>query len=94
MNTKFSSLDRRNFLRGIGGFALALPAFETFARTACAAEKPASRKRLACFYLPNGVPMPRKDDPAYEDWSWFPHGAGEISHSANVLIRWNHCATN
>ena len=38
---------------------------------------PPSRKRLACFYLPNGVPMPRKDDPAYEDWSWFPHGAGE-----------------
>ena len=60
MNTKLSSLDRRSFLRGVGGFALALPAFETFSGTAGAAEKPASRKRLACFYLPNGVPMPRQ----------------------------------
>ena len=64
MNSKLSTLDRRNFLRGVGGFALALPAFETFG---AAAEKPASRKRLACFYLPNGVPMPREDDPAYEE---------------------------
>jgi hypothetical protein len=77
MNTHLSTLDRRNFLRGVSGFALALPAFETFARTAGAAEKPADRKRLACFYLPNGVPMPRQDDPAYQDWSWFPQGSGK-----------------
>lgn len=75
MTTRLSSLDRRNFLRGIGGFALALPAFETFGRPE-GGGKPAKRKRLACFYLPNGVPMPRADDPAYKDWSWFPHGAG------------------
>jgi hypothetical protein len=77
MIKKFSSLDRRNFLRGVGGFALSLPAFETFSAVAGAAEQPADRKRLACFYLPNGVPMPRKEDPAYQDWSWFPHGAGK-----------------
>lgn len=77
MNAKLSRLDRRNFLRGTAGFALALPAFETFAGTAPAGEKPANNKRLACFYMPNGVPMPREDDPAYEDWSWFPHGAGK-----------------
>ena len=77
MKTKFSTLDRRSFLRGVGGFALALPAFETFGEVASAAKKPASRKRLACFYLPNGVPMPLKEDPAYQDWSWFPHGTGE-----------------
>ena len=74
MNTKLSTLDRRNFLCGVGGFALALPAFETFGG---ATAKPAVRKRLACFYLPNGVPMPREDDPAYEEWSWFPRGAGK-----------------
>ncbi|MCH7919981.1 MAG: DUF1552 domain-containing protein [Planctomycetes bacterium] len=77
MNIKHDTLDRRHFLRGIGGFALALPAFETFSGIAGAANKPATPKRLACFYLPNGVPMPLKEDPAYEDWSWFPRGAGE-----------------
>ena len=78
MNTRLSLLDRRSFLRGIGGFALALPAFETFSGSVSAAEKKAgSRKRLACFYIPNGVPMPRQADPAYQDWSWFPHGEGK-----------------
>ncbi|TWU45793.1 hypothetical protein Q31b_09690 [Novipirellula aureliae] len=70
------SLDRRRFLRGVSGFALALPAFETFSAVASGAEASASPRRLACFYLPNGVPMPRQDDPAYQDWSWFPHGEG------------------
>lgn len=77
MKTKLSSLDRRKFLRGVGGIALAMPAFETFAGAAGAVEKPANPRRLACVYLPNGVPMPLRDDPAYEEWSWFPHGAGE-----------------
>ncbi|QDV41149.1 hypothetical protein Enr13x_09870 [Stieleria neptunia] len=71
-----NSLDRRRFVRGVGGFALALPAFETFCGAAGAAEKPATPRRLACFYLPNGVPMPLPEDPAYQDWSWFPHGEG------------------
>ena len=33
-------------------------------------------RRLACFYFPDGVPMPRPDDPAHQDWAWFPHGQG------------------
>ena len=77
MKTKRFTLDRRAFLRGSAGIALALPAFETFSRTSVTPAKDASRKRLACFYLPNGVPMPRQDDPAYEEWSWFPHGQGK-----------------
>ena len=77
MKTRLSTLDRRQFIRGAAGFALALPAFETFAATADAAENATAPKRLACFYLPNGVPMPRKDDPAFEDWSWFPHTDGK-----------------
>ncbi len=60
----------------MGGFALALPAFETFSGTANAAA-PKDMKRFAAFYMPDGVPMPRKDDPAYQDWSWFPHGKGK-----------------
>lgn len=73
MNASFSSLDRRRFLRGVGGFALALPWLETYANAAA----PQQRKRLACFYMPDGVPMPRNEDPAFHDWSWFPHGEGK-----------------
>ena len=75
MNTNLSALDRRKFLRGTG-VALALPWFESFSGFARAAQKPVQRKRLACFYMPDGVPMPLVKDPGYEDWSWFPHGSG------------------
>lgn len=70
-----SSIDRRKFLRG-SSVALALPWFESFA-SASNQQKPGGRKRLACFYMPDGVPMPREEDPAFEDWSWFPHGEGK-----------------
>jgi len=73
---KISSLDRRKFLRG-AGVALALPCFESFTGLARAARKPVKRKRLACFYLPDGVPMPLEKDPYFKDWSWFPHGNGK-----------------
>ncbi len=76
MNTNLASLDRRKFLRG-SGVALALPWFESFARFAHAAEQPVKRKRLACIYMPDGVPMPLAEDPAHKDWSWFPHGSGK-----------------
>jgi len=74
MKTPLSSLDRRKFLRGISGFALSLPAFESFAAITAGSETP---KRLACFYMPDGVPMPLAKDPAHKDWSWFPHGKGK-----------------
>ena len=76
MNTKLSTLDRRKFLRGTG-VALALPWFESFNGLARAKEQPVKRKRLACFYMPDGVPMPLVKDPGYKDWSWFPHGSGK-----------------
>ena len=75
MNTNLSALDRRKFLRGTG-VALALPWFESFSGVARAAQQPVQRKRLACFYMPDGVPMPLVKDPGYADWSWFPHGSG------------------
>ncbi len=49
---------------------------ESQLRSAHAAPTPAAKKRLACFYMPDGVPMPLADDPAYQDWAWFPHGNG------------------
>ncbi len=76
MKTNFRSLDRRKFLRGTG-VALALPWFETTSGLARDAEQPRTPKRLACFYMPDGVPMPLAEDPAHEDWSWFPHGSGK-----------------
>ena len=76
MKTNLSQLDRRRFIRSACGFALALPAFETFTGSARAADAAEVKKRLACFYIPDGVPMPRKEDPAFQDWSWFPHGKG------------------
>ena len=76
MKFNFSTLDRRKFLRGMGGFALALPWFESFSGLAYAA-KPQNKKRFATFYIPDGVPMPLKQDPAYQDWAWFPHGVGK-----------------
>lgn len=76
MSTRLSSLDRRKFLRGTG-IALALPWFETFLSKTSAAQSAEARKRFAAFYLPDGVPMPRTEDPAHQDWSWFPHGSGK-----------------
>ena len=76
MNTNLSPLDRRKFLRG-AGVALALPWFESFTGVARAVQRPVKRKRLACFYLPDGVPMPLEKDPSFKDWSWFPHGKGK-----------------
>jgi hypothetical protein len=80
MKSKRPSLNRRQFLHG-AGIALALPWFESFAPLARAASPGATAsgnkmKRLACFYMPDGVPMPLAEDPAYKDWSWFPHGEG------------------
>jgi hypothetical protein len=71
----FSTIDRRKFLRG-AGIALALPWFESFSGLAYGA-KQQNKKRFATFYLPDGVPMPLKQDPAFQDWSWFPHGFGK-----------------
>ena len=75
MTLNLNSLDRRRFLRG-SGVALALPMFESSRPALNASEDRANPKRLACFYFPDGVPMPLPADPAYKDWLWFPHGNG------------------
>lgn len=76
MNKVLASLDRRRFIRGTG-IALALPLLESSLPAADAGESTPSRKRLACFYMPDGVPMPLPEDPAHKDWAWFPHGSGK-----------------
>ena len=76
MNDQFDKLSRRKFIRG-AGIALALPDFMSVAQSVSASEDVATPKRLACFYFPDGVPMPLPEDPAYQDWSWFPHGDGK-----------------
>lgn len=74
MHVNMNSLDRRRFLCGTG-IALALPGLASL--QAHDDEPTASKRRMACFYLPDGVPMPLAEDPAYKDWAWFPHGNGK-----------------
>ncbi len=76
MTWNMNTIDRRRFLRG-SGVALALPLFGSLAGPlARGAEVRPNPRRLGCFYFPDGVPMPLPEDPAYQDWAWFPHGGG------------------
>ncbi len=80
------SLSRRNFLRG-AGLALALPWLETFAADAPhnAPKKAGTPRRFFSVYHPDGVGLPLKTDPAYEDWSWFPRGGEKDFKLSKVL---------
>ena len=82
MNLSKYSLNRRNFLRG-AGLALALPWFETFA--ADIPKNKISTKRFFSVYHPDGVGLPLKSDPAYNDWSWFPTGSEKDFKLTKVL---------
>ena len=76
MAFNLNQLDRRRFLRG-SGIALSLPLLaSSLPLLAASSEQQKNPKRLACIYFPDGVPMPLQEDPAYQDWSWFPHGGG------------------
>lgn len=81
--TDMYSVDRRRFLRG-SAFALALPWFESMA-AAWPAEKREKRRRFAAVYFPDGVPMPLAEDPAFEEWSWFPRGGVKDFHLTKCL---------
>lgn len=82
MNDKHTALSRRTFLRGTG-MALALPWFETFASEGPTADE--TPKRFVSVYHPDGVGLPRKEDPAWKDWSWFPRGGGRDFELTKVL---------
>ena len=60
-------LDRRAFLRGIGGTALALPVLD-----AMGAEATENVPRRFCaLYTANGMSLPRSEH-GIDEWSWFP----------------------
>ena len=64
-------LPRRTFLRG-AGIALGLPFLNVMS-----AETKELPKRAAFIFFPNGVSLPPENDPQFEDWYWFPKGAGK-----------------
>lgn len=74
-------IERRRFLQ-CAGIGLALPWMETFAAMAGRQEKIA---RFVSIYHPDGVGVPRQDDPAWKDWSWFPQGSEREFRLTKVL---------
>jgi hypothetical protein len=81
MNTNRPLVNRRNFLR-CAGIGLALPWMETFADTK---EPAAKMARFVSIYHPDGVGLPRQEDPAWQDWSWFPQGGETDFRLTKVL---------
>ncbi len=68
-----SNMDRRAFLNGLGGVALALPVLD-----AMGAEVTGQVPRRFCaIYTANGMSLP-KTEHGIDDWSWFP-AAGKDS---------------
>lgn len=86
MSDKTVTFERRNFLRG-AGVALALPWLESLAcgKSAASAAPSAAPKRFLSVYHPDGVGLPRKSDPAWNDWSWFPRGGEKDFELTKVL---------
>jgi hypothetical protein len=74
-------MKRRNFLQ-CAGIGLALPWMETFAAKEDQDHKLA---RFMSVYHPDGVGLPREDDPAWKDWSWFPQGGERDFRLSKVL---------
>src|SRR5687767_14881096 len=70
------SMQRRDFLRGVGGVVLGLPALDIFTRTARAEEPP--RVYAAFMLQANGAIQGHLDDP---DMFW-PRSEGKIEKSA------------
>ncbi len=75
-------IGRRTFLRGTG-LALALPWLESFGSYPTKSVN--TPKRFVSIYHPDGVGVPLKEDPAWKDWSWFPHGGEKDFEFTKVL---------
>ena len=70
--TKSLKLDRRAFLKGVGGIALALPVLDAMGAEVTS-ETP---RRFCAIYTANGMSLPKAEH-GIDDWSWFPtKGAG------------------
>jgi hypothetical protein len=81
VNNKAFLMNKRNFIQ-CAGVALALPWMETFAAKN---EQGSQVARFMSVYHPDGVGLPRKDDPAWKDWSWFPLGGEKDFRLTKVL---------
>jgi len=83
MSTPFS-LDRRAFLRGLGGAALALPVLDVMG----AENTERLPRRFCAIYTANGMSLPRSENNINE-WSWFPSfekdGEFVFGHSTEPL---------
>ena len=60
-------IDRRAFLKGIGGAALALPALDAMG----AEVTNQAPRRFCALYTANGMSLP-KEEHGLAEWSWFP----------------------
>jgi hypothetical protein len=69
MTTLLNQMDRRAFLRGLGGVALALPVLEAMGAEV-ANQIP---RRFCAIYTANGMSLP-KPEHGIDEWSWFPAG--------------------
>lgn len=76
MATKSWHLTRRTFLRGTG-VSLSLPFMNAMAVGKEQQAIKALPKRAAFIFFPNGVSLPPERNPHFEDWYWFPKGAGK-----------------
>ncbi|WP_166819659.1 DUF1552 domain-containing protein [Thalassoroseus pseudoceratinae] len=65
--SKSLKLDRRAFLRGLGGVGLALPALDAMGSSVT--EQPP--RRFCALYTANGMSLPRQEH-GLDEWSWFP----------------------
>lgn len=65
--TTLPTMDRRAFLRGIGGAALALPVLDAMG----AEVTDRAPRRFCALYTANGMSLPREEN-GIDEWSWFP----------------------
>ena len=65
--TSSRPIDRRAFLQGIGGMALALPVLDAMGAEVTE-EIP---RRFCALYTANGMSLPRPEH-GIDEWSWFP----------------------
>ncbi len=82
VSQKKANLNRRHFLQGTG-VALSLPWFEALATEPDAIKQ--TPRRFLSVYHPDGVGLPLKSDPAWNDWSWFPRGGEQDFELTKVL---------
>jgi hypothetical protein len=71
MSTSFR-IDRRAFLQGVGGVALALPVLDAMGAEATAK----APRRFCAIYTANGMSLPQTQH-KIDEWSWFPRAEGK-----------------